>query len=221
MVRSITNPTIHIFLLFALISQTAFSKEPLAKQFLQYIYGADGIDIAQICVPSEDLWMLRGAKNTNALAEVASMKLKDKGVFTAMVRNEISFIEVRDGRIDPAFNLDGIYNLHRKLIQTFIYASLTHDEALLKRLTTDASKVKMTGPKDTPPSGDMDVYEGVIEAMPVLRSSKPSDDSKSKTITYRVPVGDSPLLLTLIKDGSTWKIDTSKSIKVPLEYFYQ
>ena len=224
MLRLITNPTIRIFILFALVSQTAFSKEPVAKQFLRHIYGADGINIAQICVPSEDLWMLRGAKDTNALATVDAMKphsFKDTGVFTAMVRNDISFIEIRDGRIDPTFNLEGIYNLHRKLVLTFIYASLTHDQALLKRLATDASKVKTTGPKDAPPSGDMDVYEGLIEAMPVVRSSKPSDDLKSKTITYRVPVGNAGLSLTLIKEGSNWKIDTSRSVKVPIEFFYQ
>ena len=39
--------------------------------------------------------------------------------------------------------------------------------------------------------------------------------------TYRVPIGDEALTLTLLKEGSTWKIDTSKSVRVPLEFFFR
>jgi hypothetical protein len=67
----------------------------------------------------------------------------------------------------------------------------------------------------------MDQYGSIIELMPVVRSSKPADDAKSRTVTYRVPLGEEALALTLIKDGSTWRIDTSKSVRVPLEFFFR
>jgi hypothetical protein len=67
----------------------------------------------------------------------------------------------------------------------------------------------------------MDVYEDIIGALPVVRSSKPSDDLISNTITYKVPVGEAGLVLTLLKKDGIWKIDTSKPIKVSLAFFYQ
>ena len=57
--------------------------------------------------------------------------------------------------------------------------------------------------------------------MPVVRSSKPVEDAKTKTVTYRVPLGEEALALTLVKEGSTWKIDTSKTVRVPLEFFFR
>jgi hypothetical protein len=65
----------------------------------------------------------------------------------------------------------------------------------------------------------MDQYGSIIETMPVVRSSRAADDAKTRTVTYRVPMGDAALALTLVKDGSTWKVDTSKSVRVPLEFF--
>jgi len=32
---------------------------------------------------------------------------------------------------------------------------------------------------------------------------------------------DTMLLLTLVKEGSTWKVDTSKAVRVPLEFFFR
>jgi hypothetical protein len=90
---------------------------------------------------------------------------------------------------------------------------------MLGRVTTDASKVKIDGPKAA--SGDMDQYGSILEMMPVVRASKPADDAKSRTVTYRVPIGEEALTLTLIKDGNTWKIDTSKTVRVPLEFFFR
>ena len=43
----------------------------------------------------------------------------------------------------------------------------------------------------------------------------------SKSITYRMPIGEKGFELTLVKKGSTWKIDSSKKISVPLKFFFQ
>jgi len=131
----------------------------------------------------------------------------------------IYFIELRDGLVDPAFNLDGIYLMHRQLVLRFIYSTLEGDQTMLGRLATDASKIQIVGPKAAP--GDMDQYGSIIEMMPVVRSSRAADDAKTRTVTYRVPMGDAALALTLVKDGSTWKVDTSKSVRVPLEFFFR
>jgi hypothetical protein len=188
---------------------------------LRYIYGADGIELTNVCHPSDDAWMLRGAKNTNALAALESLKLASKptGVISGLVGRDIYFIETRDGKVDPAYNLDRIYMMHRQLIHGFVYSALSQNRGMLGRLVTDASKVEIDGPKAAP--GDMDQYGSIVELLPVVRSSKPADDAKIRTVTYRVPLGEEALTLTLIKDGSTWKIDTFKSVRVPLEFFFR
>jgi hypothetical protein len=215
------NIIIRLFAILLVSASAAQCAEPAAKQFLRYIYGADGIELTSICHPSDDVWMLRGAKNTNALVALDALKIASKpsGITSGLVGTDIYFIETRDGKVDPTFNLDGIYVMHRQLVLRFIYSALSQNRGMLGRLVTDASKVKIDGPKAAP--GDMDQYGSIIELMPVVRSSKPADDAKSRTVTYRVPLGEEALALTLIKDGSTWKIDTSKSVRVPLEFFFR
>jgi len=132
---------------------------------------------------------------------------------------DIYFIETRDGKVDPAFKLDGIYILHRQLVLQFLYAALSQNRRMHGRLATDSSKVRIVGPKAPP--GDMDQYGSILQMMPVVRSSKPADDAKSRTVSYRVPIGDEALKLTLRKDGSTWKIDTSRTVQVPLGFFFR
>jgi hypothetical protein len=213
-----------LFVLLTFLALPALAEESVVKQFLRYVYGADGVDIAQTCLPSDDLWMLRGARNTNTLAAVDALSLdpaKRSGIFFGLIRNEGYFVEVRDGKVDPAFSLESQYQLHRMLAKMFLYAALRHDQHMLGRLTTDAGKVEILGPKDAPPAGDMDVYEGVLQAMPVVRCSKPADDLKSRTVTYRVPLGEAGLNLLLTRQDGVWKIDTSKSVKVSLAFFYQ
>jgi hypothetical protein len=197
--------------------------EPITKQFLRYIYGADGLELTNICLPSDDAWMLRGAKDTNALAAVNNLTIASKptGITSGLVGREMYFIETREGKVDPTMNLDGIYMMHRQLVLRFIYSALSQNQRMLRQLVTDASNVKVDGPKDAPPGGDMDVYGPIIEQLPVVRSSKPQDDAKSRTVTYRVPLGEEALRLTLVKEGSTWKIDTSKVVHMSLEFFYR
>jgi len=212
---------LQLIFLMLLAAPAAPCAESVTKQFLRYIYGADGIELTNVCHPTDDAWMLRGAKNTNALAEIADEKFSSKrtGVTTAMVGTDLCFIELRDGRVDPAFFLDGIYMLHRSLVQAFIASALSRNQSTLGRITSDPKNVQIVGPKAPP--GEMGQYESIIESMPVLRTSKPSDDAKSKTVTYRVPVGEVALSLTLIKQGGTWMIDTSKTVRVPLEFFFR
>ncbi len=215
------NTIIRLIALLSVSASVAQCAEPVAKQFLRYIYGADGINLTNVCHPSDDSWMLRGDKNANALTALDTEKITSKstGVTSGVLGTDVYFIEMRDGKVDPAFNLNGIYLLHRQLILRFLYSSLERDQPTLRRLVTDASKVQILGPKAAP--GDMDQYGSIIELMPVVRSSKSADDVKSKTVTYRVPVGDVALSLTLVKDGNTWKIDTSKTVRVPLEFFFR
>jgi len=211
-----------ILALLTLIARVAFCDEPVAKQFLKYTYGAEGIDAAKICLPSDDLWMLQGALNPNALKALEAEEFPSTNrnvVVSGVLAANMYFVEVRNGQIDPSFNLASVYSQHRSLLLTFVYACLKHDKSMLERLTTDASKVEIVGPR--PPSGEMGHYESVIEAIPVVRSSKSADDSKSKTVTYRLPLGDDGLTLTLVNKGNTWKIDSSKKVKVSLEFFFK
>jgi hypothetical protein len=215
-----------IIRLFAILLVSLFSAhpgEPMTKQFLRYIYGADAVELTNVCLPSDDVWMLRGAKDTNALAALDNLKIawKPTGITSGLVGRDMYFIETREGKVDPALNLDAVYMMHRQLVLRFIYSALTQNQKMLGQSVTDAKNVKIEGPKGAPPGGDMDVYGPIIEQLPVVRSSKPQDDAKSRTVTYRLPLGEEFLTLTLVKEGSTWKIDTSKALRVSLEFFYR
>ena len=217
------NRLIHLFAFLLITSSTSQAAEPAAKQFLRFVYGADGIEITNVCHPSDDLWMLRGAKDTNTLAALDGLKIASKstGITSGLLGRDMYFIETREGKVDPSFNLDIVYTMHRELVLHFIYSALSQNQRMLREIVTDTSKVKIDGPKDAPPAGDMDVYEPIVAQLPVVRSSKPQDDAKSKTVMYRVPLGEEALMLTLVKNGNTWKVDTSKSVRVPLEFFYR
>jgi len=213
----------YLLLLILLIARNAVCEEPVAKQFLQFMFGAEGIDAGKICLPSDDLWMLPGAKNTNGLLELDAQKFDPKkrnGIVSGVIAGEaIYFVDLRDGKVDPAFMIDGIKNLHRQVVLEFLYHSLTRNQSALERLTTDPSKVEIVGKKAAP--GDMDQYGEIIAAFPVIRVSTPLEDAKAKTITYKVPLGENGLALTLVKVGSAWKIDTAKKVTVPLEFFFR
>ena len=214
---------IRSFTLLLIVASATQGAEPVAKQFLRYIYGADGIEIANVCHSSDDVWMLRGEKNASALAILDTLKIASKptSIASGLIGKDIYFVETRDGKVDPAFTLDGVYRMHRQLVLRFIFAALTHDHNMMDRLATDPSKVKFVGPKDAPPPGEMGQYESIIELMPVVRSSRPAEDAKSRTVTYRVPISEEALSLTLLKEGGLWKIDTSKTVRVPLEFFFR
>lgn len=204
-----------------LVASTARAAEKAPLQFLRYIYGADNIDVASVCCPSDDLWMLRGAKNTNALAALTRHEFHPRhtNVISGLLNNDLYFIELRDGKVDPAINLENVYSMHRQLVLQFIYHALAGDEDEWKSFVTDPKKVQIIGP--AAPSGEMGHYASIIEMIPVARSSKPADDAKTKTITYRIPITDPILSLKLVKEDGRWKIDSSKGVKLSLEFFYR
>jgi hypothetical protein len=215
-----------LLVLTLLFTSEIVAAQSVSEQFLRYIYGAEDVDIAKVCLPTDDLWMLPGAKNTNAWKAITALKLdskKENGILSGVIPQaqgqDLYFVELREGKVDPAMNLDGVYMMHRQLVLMFLYSALRGDSAQIARLTTDATKVDVIGPKAPP--GDMDVYQEVLASMPIVRSSKPSDDAKSKSVSYRVPLSENALMLRLVKQGSTWKIDTSKTVKVSLEFFYR
>jgi hypothetical protein len=212
---------IRLVAVLLLTTSTAWCAEPASKQFLRYVYGVDGIDITNICQPSDDLWMLSGAKNTNALAAIDNLNISSKsnGIISGVLGPDLYFIEMRNGKVDPAFSLVGAYAVHHQMISAFLVSVLSRNQTLLARVVTDTNKVEIVGPKAGP--GDMEQYASIVEIMPIIRSSKPADDVKSQSVTYRVPVGDVALSLTLVKEAGLWKIETSHTVRVNLEYFFR
>ena len=206
-----------------LLAQVGLCDAPVAKKFLQFLHGADGVNVTNLCLPTADLWMLAGAKNTNLLEALDAEKFdakKQNGIVSGILGGEaLYFFELKDGKVDPAFPLDGIRSVHRQVIMAFLYHSLRHDKSMLDRVATDASKVDIVGKKAA--GGDMDQYASILELIPVIRSSKPEDDTKTKSVTYRVPLGETGLSLTLIKKDDMWKINTANGVKVPLEFFFR
>src|SRR4051812_3265021 len=91
------------------VSRGVLAEESVVRQFLQYQYGHP-IDVSKICLPSEDIWMLQGPKNADALAEVKALKLESKtnGIVSGVLGTDMYFVELRGGKVDPAFNLDGV-----------------------------------------------------------------------------------------------------------------
>lgn len=193
-----------------------------ANSFLRYVYGADGIDLKTICWPNDDIWMLRGAKNSAGLAQLESEKLPhgSNEVLWENIQNSLCMVEVREGKADPAFMLEQVYTLHRQLILQFIYASLSQDQEMLARLTTNPKNVNFGGAK-APAGGDLGVYEGIITMIPIVRVSTAVTDKLSKSVSHRVPLGKKGLTLTLVKRGSTWLVRTDLKTEIPLEFFYR
>ena len=76
------NIIIRLFAALLVSVSAARCAEPVTKQFLRYIYGADGVELTNICLPSDDAWMLRGAKDTNALAALDCLKIASKRAMT-------------------------------------------------------------------------------------------------------------------------------------------
>lgn len=206
----------------ALCLTTAGYAASSANSFLRYVYGAEGIDIQTLCWPNDDVWMLRGAKNPEGLAQLESEKISHgpNEVLWENIQNALCMIEVRDSKVDPAYMLEQVYTLHRQLILQLVYASLRQDQEMLVRLTTNPKNVSFGGAKAAA-GGDMDVYEGIIALIPVLRVSTPAADKLSKTVSYRVPLGKKGLTLTLAKHGSTWRVQTDTKTTVPLDYFFR
>lgn len=196
--------------------------DSVATQYLQFVYGGDGVDIDKICWPNDDVWMIRGQKSAQGLAQLRQEKISHGAneVVWENIQNALCIVEIRDGKADPRFLLDQVYQQHRQLILQFIYASLGQDQDMLKRMTTKPANVKF-GRAEPPAGGDMGVYEGIIGMLPVVRVSVPAEDKTTRSITYRVPLGKKGLALRLVKQGSTWLVDSEQRLEVPLDFFFK
>ena len=210
--------------LFALCFGVAASATPAdtTRQFLRALYGDPEVDLAKICHPHDDLWMLPGAKHEVGLAAVDAEEIRigETGVFTALINQDLCVVELRDGKVDAAFNLRTTAFVQWRTVLQFLHACLLQDRDQLAHLTTHPGNVSFGKAPATAP-GDMDVYEELLGLLPVVRSSNPVDDAKSRSVTYRVPIGPQGYAIRLIRDGSAWKIDTSKKTAVPMEFFYR
>jgi hypothetical protein len=194
------------------------SSKDQATAFLQFIYGGDAERISEVCLPTDDLWMLRGTNNPTALEVVKRLSSEvpaDGELVTIPIGGDLTVIEWRNGRIDPSFNLEAIQMLHRKLIYTFLYACIHKDKRIINLATTDGDKVETIGTERR----NVDRFEAILPILPLLRSSSSAEDAKTRSITYRFPVGNKPVSLRLIKRGNAWKIDSSEKIRVDLSSF--
>lgn len=208
------------FLLFNFVLHATLSDT--AKALLMYTYGKDDVDIQSKCTPNEDIWMLKGPYDKEQLhaVEATKIKISKSGVYSGLIGKEVCFIELREGKVDPSFNLDPVYAFHRRLILELIYSSLLQDKETLKNIVTNVENVSF-GKAPKAGSGDMDQYGSIISMIPIVRSSSPSSDKISKSITYRIPLGKNGFSLRLVMKENRWKIDSSSKIELPLEFFFQ
>ncbi len=193
-----------------------------ANQFLRYVYGAKGVAVEQLCWPNDDLWMVHGRPNPAGLAELEKEPVNHGAneVVWAVIQNAHCIVEVRDGKVDPAFLLDQIHFGHRRLVLQFIYAALRHDTDMLKDITTQGKNVDFGRTKPAA-QRDLDVYEDLIASLPVVRSSAPAADKVSHSVTYRVPLGAKGFAVRLVRRNGAWLVDTDVKLTVPLEFFYR
>lgn len=187
-------------------TDAVFSATP-AQQFLDNLYGAPGVDVDKLCLPNDDLWMLSGPTNEAQIQAVAEAKVNvhSNEVFFAPINSDLCVVEMRDGKIDAGFNFESVYTSHRKLILYFIYACLADDKKALARFTTHPQNVKITG-RGKVGDGDLDQYQEIISSIPVVRSSLPSADKISKSVTYRFPMLGKAVAVRLTKEAGAWKL---------------
>ena len=209
-------------LLITLFATVPIRGATAANQFLQDVYGGDGIEVEKLCWANDDLWMLRGAKNSAGLAELGEEKIPHSAneIVWATIQNGVCMLEIRDGKIDPAFMLEQTYTRHRQIVLQFIYAALGQDLDMLKALTTKPANVKF-GRAKRPAGGDMDVYQGIVSLLPAVRASLPASDKVSQSVTYRLPLGAKGLTVRLVRKNGAWLVDTDQRVDVPLDFFFK
>ena len=214
-------------LLFSLFACSAFShagvdESRVVRSYLCYLYGKDVPEIRDICIPCEDLWMLRGRENIARQVQVLSSPAKASrtGLFMEMIDGDLCIVELKDGKVDPGFNLENVYATQRGLVLQLVYHSLRQDKRSLARLVTHPDNVSFGG-APAASDGDMDVYVGVLEHLPVSRTGSPTEDAKTKSVEYRIPMGDKIFSVRVVRAEGEWKIDTSKPVEVPLGFFFR
>lgn len=210
----------------AILAALAFPWQGMAQtipqKFLLYCYGADGSDIATLTHPNDDLWMLRGLKDEAGIEAVKAIDLKlgASGLFSGPIGRDFCVVQMRNGKVDPSYNLAQVYGVHRSLVLQFVFACLSQEPSQLQRLVTNPANVSF-GKTKPARAGDLDVYADIISSLPVLRSSAPAADKASKSVTYRLPIGREEVVLKLIKKGSAWMVDGNAPIRMPMDFFYE
>jgi len=211
-----------LFLVIISAAYAAPKSEEVVRSFLTYQYGGEVLDIDKLCIPCPDLWMLRGVDQPQKRDAIKQLEVKvgSTGVFMNTVEQDICIVELKDGHVDPQFNLAMVQQIHKQMILGFVYNSLLQDKDEISRLVTNTANVSFGGaPKAG--NGDMDVYANILALIPVLRVSEPQSDVQTKFVTYRMPIGSEIFIVRIVKRDGKWKIDTDKKIIVPLKYFWQ
>jgi len=207
--------------LFIPVSYASPSPEETLEEYFRFVYGAPGINEEDILHSNSDNWMLSGVFNASSIERIKRYKFNvtAPGVFAGVVGKDVFFLEIREGKIDPAFPLQGVYSIQKGVIRYFLYYSILQDKKTLSRIVTNIDNVDF-GVYPAAAHGDMDVYGSILGKIPIIRTSTPEEDKLSKTVTYRAPLGRNGFEFHLLKDGGVWKIDSSNKIKVPLEFFF-
>jgi hypothetical protein len=212
-------------LLLSLLATGAFAAPKPAevvRSFLEYQYGGNVPGIGELCMPNPDMWMLHGADQPRKRDAIRQLEVKigATGVFMDTIEQDICIVELRDGLVDPQFNLALVQRIHQELVLQFLYHSLLQDKEALNRLVTNSSNVSF-GDAPKAANGDMDVYSNVLSLIPVVRVSQPKTDSQSQSVTYRLPLGDEIFVVRIVRLQGVWKIDTDNKVTVPLRYFWR
>lgn len=215
-----SGPQILLFaLLLSHLPATPAQDRSAPRQFLRFIYGDDSVNIKTVCHPHPDVWMLAGERNPKLLEAIDAQSFPATNFVTmGAVGSSLYFLEVRDGLVDPSFAIEAVHTLQHKLLLNFLYAALRNDQESLKRLATDATKIEIVGDHSQP--GEDAQYASIIGFIPLLRVSSPASDLKTKTVTYRFPLAPNGLNVTLKKESNTWKVDTSRGLRINLGNFF-
>ncbi|MCF6313487.1 MAG: hypothetical protein L3J39_13665 [Verrucomicrobiales bacterium] len=217
---------LHSILAATFVAHTALAAadEPsdIVRKSILYAYGVKDLKVGDIFHPHDDLWMIPHKFDEESVKAVKAMDITVDGdsVFTRTVGRALIYTEISKGKVAPEFYLKGIYSQHERVILEFLYAALLRDKDEIAKFTSDADKITFD---DTPKAawGDMDVYIGVLQTIPVVRTSDAKADAKEKSVTYRIPLGKKGTEITLRRFDGSWKIDSSKGLFVPMEFFWR
>lgn len=200
----------------------SFAAADPAREFLRFIYGAENVNIADVCWPNDDVWMIAGPKNDRLLAEVAALKLPSvkNEIIWEHVTGGVWLIELRDGKVDPRFILDQIYFFQRQTVLRFVYAALEQDVEGLGEVATHPKKVTF-GRTKAPSHSDMGVYAELIAMLPVVRTRRSAEAKVTKSVSYLLPLGPRGFTVSLVNRKGGWFVDTEAGLDVPLGVFFE
>lgn len=216
--RSVTG---FLILCFGLAA-TLTAADDAASSYLAYRFGGSATVGERHIHPNPDNWMLAGPLNRAAIQELQKdpEDFSKSGTYLTTIANTIVFIEIRDRKVDPTVNLEALYLKQKQLVARFLYSCLLQDKTELAKLVTHPENVTFGGAPAVG-GGDMDQYSVILAEMPPYRISTPVEDSKTRTVTYRVPIGSKGFLVNLLLKEGAWKIDTQAKTDVPLGIFFQ